>query len=167
MNSAEDRAIPPQNAPGVRLKFNQDWRHPTGTIAAGTVGTVVRKFQGYQIITDPCTACGVQRRLDLVPAGLLNMTGDQPTRRRGPNAARDHHVDAQTYAALNSQAVQGKRVTLVDEHETREFRLPAGRTGRITGKYRGYQVDFDPCPRCALAPRITAVPHEKLKFIEQ
>ena len=172
MNPIEDRAIKTAEAPGLRLTLNAEWRHPAGIVPAGTSGTVVRKFQGYQLMTDPCPDCGAQQRLDRIPASMLdpadagaNDTGETSQSERQPRAAaQDHHVDAETYAALNTATVTGTRVSLVESHETRELRLAVGTTGTVCGKYRGYEVDFDPCRRCRLAPRVGGIPHHKVRF---
>ncbi len=62
------------------------------------------------------------------------------------------------YQRLTKSQLVGRRVTLLEPIRTRSFTIPSGTKGKITDKWKGIAVEFDPCSHCGIGARGARIP---------
>lgn len=62
------------------------------------------------------------------------------------------------YQRLTKTQLMGRRVTLLESVVTHSFTIPSGTEGKVTDKWKGIAVEFDPCSHCGIRARGSRIP---------
>ncbi len=73
MTGAEYRRTPGREFEGRRARVTRDIGNRVGSIKAGSVVTIERKFKGFEVVSEDCEHCGVRLRITRVDPMFIEL----------------------------------------------------------------------------------------------
>lgn len=71
MKASTYKRTPTWKLEGKKVKSTREIANGLGALPAGTTFTILRKYAGLELESDPCAHCGVQLRITRVDIGAV------------------------------------------------------------------------------------------------
>jgi hypothetical protein len=79
---------------------------------------------------------------------------------------KEKKMTCEFYKKHTERFFKGRKVKTNKEIRNGYVVIPAGRCGTITGKSRGFWIQFDRCPACGIAALFSRVRPEQVELID-
>ena len=76
-------------------------------------------------------------------------------------------MDGREYRRMTLGQLQGRKVELMREVQTRQMRIPVGTVMTIRGKFKGLELETEPCDHCGVVMRVARLHPSSVRLLQE